>query len=155
MSEDELIEIIEEFEMVSEIKDFFESSCKNIAIKPLDNTLLEKIKNQKSTVYISDILVKDIKGIKGSKYENRSPLELINGLDNMDNALKVIINNPDYLLNDYSKEALSFILVIDTNNQKNYYLNLKGNHRVIILLALCDICEELKLTDVNVTQYKL
>ena len=155
MSEDELLEIIEEFETVSDIKDFLEVSCKDIAIKPLNNMLLGKIENQKATAYISDILVKDIKGIKGLKYENRSPLELINDLDNMDNALKVIINNPDYVLNDYSKEPLSFILIIDTNNQKNYYLNLKGNHRVIILLALCDVYEELKLTDVNITQYKL
>ena len=155
MNEEELLEMLEEFETVSDIKELFENRCKNIALKPLDTILLKKIKNIKSTTYTRDIFVKDIKGINIAKYENRSPLELINSEENMDNALKVIINNPDYILNDYSKDVLSFILVLDENEKENYYLNLKGNNRVIILLALSDVCEELKLTNVEVTQYKL
>lgn len=154
MSEDELLEIIEEFETASDIKEFFEDRCKNRAIKPFDMSVLNKIKNIEPLRYTSDILVKKIFGVNNIKYDNKSPLELVNSEDNMDNALKVIINNPDYLLNDYSKKALSFILV-RKNDKEYYFLNSNGNHRVLILIVLSDICEELKIIDVDVLEYNL
>lgn len=155
MNEEQLLEIIEEFETTSDIKEFFEHNCKNKALKLFDITILNKIDKLEPKIYTSDILAKDIMGVTNKDYIGKSPLELINSEDNMDNALKVIINNPDYLLNDYSKEVLSFILIIDENEKNHYFLNANGNHRVIILIVLSDVCEVLKINDVEILEYKL
>lgn len=155
MSEEQLLEIIEEFEMVSDIKEFFECNCKNKALKLFDITILNKIDKLEPKIFTSDVLAKDIMGVINIDYIGKSPLELVNSEENMDNALKVIINNPDYLLNDYSKEVLSFILIIDKNDKSHYFLNANGNHRVIILIVLSDVCEVLKINDVEILEYKL
>lgn len=146
----ELLEIIEEFETVSDIKKFFEDNCKHRALKKFNT---KDIKSKVSNKYTTSILVKDIIGFNNKSYENRTPLDIINTEENMDNALKVVINNPDYLLEDYSKTSLSFNLIKNHNDENQYFLNAKANHRVLILLVLSDICNELKLDDIEVLEY--
>ena len=157
MNEDELSELLEEFETVSEIKDFFEQNCKNRALEPFDISVLIKAKksdNQKK-VYKKDILVKNIRGINNSNYNHKTPLYLINHEENASNALKAYINNPESLFEGQGKEKLSFVLVKDKQGNQNYFLDSYRNHRVIILLILSDVCEELSLLDVDVLEYQL
>jgi len=158
MSEEELSQILEEFETVSDIKEFFENHCKNKALQPFDNTLLNKI-NQHSNVlqkdYTTTISTKNIFGINDDLYENKTPLYLCRHEENMDNALKAFINNPESLFENSSKKQLSFILIKDKNGNKNYFLDSKINLRVIVLIILSDVCESLCLYDINIKEYIL
>ncbi len=154
MSEDELLKTIEEFDTSAEIKNFFEQNCQQRASKPLNSHVLDTINKQEFKTYTRTILSKDIIGINNPSYHNKTPLEIINSEEDMDNALKVIINNPEFLLEDYSKTKLSFTLIKDKEGNNQYFLNSDGNHRVIILLVLSDICEELQLEDMEVIEYK-
>jgi hypothetical protein len=153
MNEEELLEIIEEFETVSDIKEFFENSCSSKLLEPFNLTLIDSIKDKQPNCYTSNIYVKDIKGISDDLYHNKSPQEIINNEENMDNALKAIINNPDYLLEDYSKEILSFTLIL-YKGKKYHFLNSK-NYRVLVLFVLSEICEDLVLEDVEILEYIL
>ncbi len=153
MRKDELLEIIEEFDTTAELKKFFEDNCKQLALKPLNSNMI-KDTNKEFITTNDTILAKDIRGVNNPNYHNKTPLDIINSAENMDNALKAIINNPEFLLEDYSKTKLSLTLIKDEDGNNQYFLNSTGNHRVVILLALSDVCEELKIEDVEVVEYE-
>lgn len=154
LSEDELIEIIEEFETVSDVKSFFENSCEEKALKAFDLSTLthsQKVCRQKKS-YTKNIKVRDIQGINNSSYNNKTPMALLYHAKNSDNALKAYINNPEALFEGHSNENLSFFMVKDKEGNENYFLDSLGNHRVMILLILSDVCEELLITEAKITQ---
>jgi len=157
LSEDELVEMLEEFETVSDIKEFFENSCREKALKPFDLSLLihaEKNFRQKEA-YTKTIKVRDIQGINNPLSNNKTPSYLIHHRQNSDNALKAYINNPEALFEGHSNENLSFFMVQDKEGNENYFLDSLGNHKVLILLILSDVCEELLINDAKITQLVL
>jgi hypothetical protein len=154
LSEDELVEMLEEFETVSDIKEFFENSCREKALKPFDLSMLvhaQKEYKHKKT-YTKNINVRNIQGINNPLYNNKTPLYLIHHRQNSDNALKAYINNPEALFEGPNNEKLSFFMVKDKEGNENYFLDSLGNHRVTILLILSDVCEELSIHEAKITE---